>query len=85
VLEYIADVSAVNEDFEVHPFLVETIKSWIFWKSIARDRNRNLGEKDMAKQDYWSNYRRAKMRYSTFTVDEFLQTIRTGNLAAPKF
>jgi hypothetical protein len=85
VLEYISNLSLIDGDYDVHPFIVETIKSWVHWKMISWDRSRSLGEKQMAEKEYFQNYRIAKMRCYAATVDEWLSALRSGNFASPKF
>ncbi len=85
VLEYISDINAVDEDYEVHPFIIETIKDYVYWMIIARNLKVGLGDKQLAEKKYWNSYRASKNRFASFTVDEFKEAIRTGNLGSPKF
>ncbi len=84
-IEYITDIRAVNKDYDVHPFMLETLKAWIYWKSIQRDRNYSLGEKAQAKQDYVLSYRVSKKRINSSPLSVWYEAIRSGNKAAPKF
>lgn len=85
VLEYISDITEVNGEFEVHPFLIEALKSYMFWKSIKNDFTKNLGEKNMARNDFYTQKRQAVRRFNSSTTNEWIQTFRSGNMAAPKF
>lgn len=85
VMEYIADINSVDGDFEVHPFIIETLKNWISWKSIKNDRNRGIGEKEQAKSDYFREDRLSKRRLQQFTVEEFAQCVRSGNTFSTKW
>lgn len=85
VLEYIADITSNDGDFDVHPFLVETVKDYIFWKSISRDRNRNANEKQMAMIDYQKSERLSRIRFNSRTNEEWLMAFRAGNQAAVKW
>jgi hypothetical protein len=85
VLEYIADIVSQDNDFQVHPFLVETIKNWIYWKWIQRDRNFGLGEKQLAENSYNKARKWALHRYSSMTMQEALDSVRKNNSAIPKF
>jgi len=67
ILEYIADINAVDDDYLVHPFIVDTLKNWIYWKSIARDRNRSANEKEMAMIDYQRSERISRIRFNSRT------------------
>jgi hypothetical protein len=85
VLEYLSDITASEDDFVVHPFLIETVKNWMYWKYIARDRNRNANEKEMAMIDFQKAERTARIRFNSRTADEWLAAFRHGNQASPKF
>lgn len=84
ILEYIANLDLHEGDYTVHPFLVESIKTWIHWRMIVFDRNRSLGDKDMAKNGFYQQRRMAKMRYGAATADEWLSALRSGNFASVK-
>ncbi len=77
VLEYLADIDLIDEDYQVHPFLVEALKSWIYWKYIQRNRNYSQGEKDMARREYYNQKRLAKKAINMFNLKELLQAFRT--------
>lgn len=87
ILEYVADVNtdSSGEDFEVHPFIVETIKYWISWKYVIGDRNTPTGEKMMRRNEYYNSYRISNNRYSACLPEEWASTLRKTNVAAPRF
>ena len=85
VLEYISSLKKVGENFMVHPFIVQALKDWMWWKSIVYNPNRSLGEKDMARNEYFNSRRLARKRFNAATQDEYLAALRSGNVAAPRF
>lgn len=85
VLEYIADINSDDQDYQVHVFLIEAIKAWIYWKSIQRDRNFGMGEKAQAEMAYRNAYRKAMHRFNNMTRQELIDSMRKGNSAIPKF
>ncbi len=85
VLEYLADIEASGNDYIVHPFLIETVKDYIFWKLIARDRNRNANEKQMAMIDYQKSERLSRIRFNSRTLENWAEAFRFGNKAAVKW
>ena len=85
MLEYIADLSASDGDYLVHMFLLETLKAWLYWKSIQRDRNYSLGEKQLAEKSYWIAYKTSRMRFNSVAISEWKEAVRSGNLGSPKF
>lgn len=84
-LEYISDPAIVNGDYVVHPYDVESLKSFIYWKDIQRNKSINGGEKEMAKFEWLRNKMNCRQRHSSFTIQEAYQTIRKANKQAPKF
>lgn len=84
-LEYLADLELVDGDFQVHPFLLETLKAWIWWKSIERDKNVGLGEKQLAEQSYSKALRLSRKRLTSTSLEEWYRAIRSGNSGAVKF
>ncbi len=85
VLEYLADIDLVDGDFQVHPFMIEALKSWIYYKSIQRDRARGNGEKEAARRDYFTAARWTQKRFAHSTIREWLEAFRSGNTASVKF
>jgi len=85
VLEYIADIQKIDGKFQVHPFIIETVKAWIFWKSIQRNSAKGLGEKQIAERDYWLAYRNTARRFTSSNIDEWKSAFRSSNKAVPKW
>lgn len=85
IMEYIADINAVDGDFEVHPFIVETLKSWIRYKQFNNNPNSSMGRIEMAKKDYFREKRMSTERFGTTVESDWLEAFRFGNKAAPKF
>jgi hypothetical protein len=85
VLEYIADINVINGDFQVHPYLIEPLKAWLYWKSIQRNTKMGLGEKQMAEMDYIKADKWARRRFTAYTPKEWAEAFRTGNVATTKW
>jgi len=83
VLEYLADINAVDQDFEVHPFCIEALKDYIFWKYKLRS-NKPLGETDMAHDIYKKSYNLMQRMFRSNTADEWISAFQSGNFATPK-
>lgn len=84
VLEYIVDPSLIDGTHYVHSYEVEAVLAYLKWKSIDSARNRNLGEKDRARADWYNEKRLAKLRHKSFTLDEALQSLRKSFKQSPK-
>lgn len=85
MLEYVADLERnQNGEFAVHPYLVEAIKSWIYWRMMQRNARIPANEKMLAKEDYLSAKSKAKRRLASFTIEEAYQAIRKAFTPSPK-
>lgn len=86
ILEYTADINASSAgDFEVHPYIIDTIKNYISWRYVNGDRNTSLGEKQLRRHEYFNSLRISKSRYGASTISEWAAALRTSNEAAPRF
>lgn len=85
MLEYLSDLTLVDGHYLVHPFIVEALKCYIFWKAHSRNLRVGLGDKEQARREYFNEYRRATLRFGSASVDEWLRTLRKGVKMAPKF
>lgn len=83
ILEYLADVSVSDGDFDVHPFMIEALKDWMQWKYKQRS-SRPLGEQQVAEQNFNNSNRLMRMMFNSSTKEEWVAAFASGNLAAPK-
>lgn len=74
-LEYLAEPSIKDGSYQIHPFIVETVKLFIGYRMI---------DKGM-KEDYIIERRKSKARYANFNWQEMLSAMRLANKAAPRF
>ena len=86
ILEYISNSLRHPKEGHVvvHEFMVDAMKSYIYWKSMQRKRNFPPAEKEAAKREYYNEKRLARARMLSFTKQEALQTIRKSFKQAPK-
>tara|TARA_R100000544_G_C2227501_1_gene61981 strand:+ start:14272 stop:15027 length:756 start_codon:yes stop_codon:yes gene_type:complete len=84
-LEYLSDPNKAEGQFDVHPFSVETVKSWIDWKINANNPNVPVGYSEQKRLLYSRNKKLLFARMSSMSVQDMLQSFRKGNKASPKF
>ena len=84
-LEYLSDPNKAEGNFNVHPFSVETVKSWIDWKINANNPNVPAGYSEQKRLLYSRNKKLLFARMSSMSVQDMLQSFRKGNKASPKF
>ncbi len=73
IMEYIADINSINNDFVVHPYCIEALKAWIEWK---------LGKAD--KQHYLTEAKIMRLNFGSFNINEWEQAAQSNNMGAPK-
>lgn len=61
-MDYITDGTSIDASNAIHPYAIETIKSYIVWKMKDNGRHYNMGERQMAKDEYYNQLRILKGR-----------------------
>ena len=75
VLEYIAD-EARSSDPEVHVYIEEALRSYIYYKVIERKSTVPANEKARARAEYYNERRKANSRIKSFNKEDALRVIR---------
>ena len=83
-LRYLANAECVDGDYLVHPYEVEALKAWIYFKKIQRKRNISLGEKDYSKREYIKQKRMARNRHYELNIFEIANAFASGYASSPK-
>jgi len=84
-MEYLSDLSRTDGQFAVHPYIIDTVKSYITWKMVESNLNVALNQKEVFRRNYIIEKKKSVARFKSFTKEEFLQTMRKGNKLALKF
>tara|TARA_R100000231_G_scaffold128122_3_gene99125 strand:- start:427 stop:1272 length:846 start_codon:yes stop_codon:yes gene_type:complete len=84
VIEYVAD-EARSKNPDVHVYLEEALRSYMYYKIIERKASVPVSEKARARQEYYNERRKANARIKSFTKEEALKTIRKNYRQSPKF
>lgn len=74
-MDYISDGLSVDASNAIHPYATETIKAYIVWKMKDNGRHYNMGERQMAKDEYYNQLRilRARMNeMDTISIERSL-------------
>lgn len=83
VLEYLADIKSVNDDFEIHPFMILAMKEWVNWRWLIPTKRE--GEIQGAYRRYVVAYQTMRRRFNSETPFDWMNAIRRANSATPKF
>ncbi len=84
-LEYLSDLQFVGGEYLVHPFCVEALKCYMYWKMNSRNDRKSGVAKQESRQEYFNEFARAKARFNSFTVDEWRDSFRRYNMQAARF
>lgn len=84
ILEYVGDLTQVDGQFVVHPFDVEAVKAWMWWKWVQRAKSYTQYDKEMSRIAYGNEKRKASGRHGRMPMNELLQVLRSGYKSSPK-
>lgn len=84
VLEYLAEPLEADGEYQVHPYDVEAVKAWIWWKYVQRKRSYDPRTKQLAERDYNTAKKEARKKHNAFNITEVVGAVRSGYLTAPK-
>jgi len=82
VLEYLADIKSIDNDFEIHPFMILALKEWIQWRWLIPTKRE--GETQGAYRRYVLAYQTMRRRFNE-TAFDWMNAIRRGNTAVVKW
>ena len=74
-MDYITDGLSVDASNAIHPYATEAIKAYIVWKMKENGRHYNMGERQVAKDEYYNQLRilRARMNeMDTISIERSL-------------
>lgn len=63
---------------------VAALKAYIYWKAIAMDTRLSMGEREMAKKQYYEELHELKLLEFSFTMDEYLDAMYSTMSQGPK-
>jgi hypothetical protein len=85
VLEYLADLSAVDGKYLVHPFMIASIKAYISWMDINDNDRKGLGDKQMKERQFYNAEKQMRRRFQAKPNQDWLSAFRFANKAAVKW
>jgi len=84
-LQYIADISKVDGQYVVHPYITEALKSWIFWKSLEKNLRVSDVRIQTARASWRSERKKSNKRFTKFNTREAAESFRKANKLSPRF
>lgn len=78
VMDYISDGTSVNASTSIHPYAYATIKAYIFWKQKEHNRSYGLGERQVAKDEYYNQLRILRARMNSIDVNDIRRSLQAS-------
>ena len=75
-MDYISDGMSTDSCSMVHPYAMDTIKKYIFWRYKESGRHYNLNERQIAKQEYYNAERILRARMNSVDVIDIQRVMR---------
>lgn len=74
-MDYITDGTSVDASNAIHPYAIEAIKAYIIWKMKDNGRHFNMGERQMAKEEYYNQLRILKGRMNDMDPNAIIRSL----------
>ena len=84
VLQYISDGQSADAATLVDPYAIKTIQAYIDSQLKAHNRNYNMGEKQLAQNEYIRERMILRARKADWSVEKIKRIVQKNTMAAPK-
>jgi hypothetical protein len=78
VLDYITDGLTTNASNAIHPYAIDCIKSYIHYKTKEYSRAYNMGERQVAKDEFYNQLRILKARINSIDTIDIRRSLDRG-------
>jgi len=78
VLDYITDGVSSDATTSIHPYAIDTIKAFIFYKMKEHSRAYGVGERQIAKDDFYNQMRLLKGRMNGIDINDIRRSLAKG-------
>lgn len=78
VLDYITDGLTTNASNAIHPYAIDTVKAYIFYKMKEHGRSYGLQERQIAKDEFYNQLRILRARINDIDVNDIKRSLAGG-------
>lgn len=78
VMDYISTGMTVDASNNIHPYAVDAIKAYMFWKMKEHGRHYNIAERRDAKEEYGNQLRILRARMNNIDVNDIRRSLAKG-------
>lgn len=75
VLDYITDGVSSDASTSIHPYAIDCIKAFIFWKMKDHSRSYNLGERQISKDEFYNQLRLLRSRMNSIDTNDIIRSL----------
>ncbi len=84
ILDYLTDGTTTDATTTIHPYAMDAIKKYIFWRHKENGRQYNLSERSVAKDEYYNALRILRARMASVDTIDIKRSLARGYNAAIK-
>lgn len=77
-MDYLTDGLTSDASSAIHPYAIDSITSYIFWKMKEHARQYNMSERAMAKDEFYNQLRVLKGRMNAMDVNQIRRSLAGG-------
>ena len=77
-MDYLTDGLTADASSAIHPYAIDAITSYIFWKMKEHSRQYNMGERAAAKEEFYNQLRLLKGRMNGMDVNQIRRSLAGG-------
>ena len=85
VLQYVSDGQEADSATQIDPYAIKTIQAYIGWQTRENNRNYNMGERQMAQNEYVRERKILRARKADWSVEKIKRIVQKNSQASPKY
>ena len=85
VLQYVSDGQEADAATQIDPYAIKTIQAYIGWQTRENNRNYNMGERQMAQNEYVRERKILRARKADWSVEKIKRIVQKNSQASPKY
>ena len=70
---------------QIDPYAIKTIQAYIGWQTRENNRNYNMGERQMAQNEYVRERKILRARKADWSVEKIKRIVQKNSQASPKY
>lgn len=78
VMDYITDGTSTDASNAIHPYAIDAIKKYIFWRHKENGRQYNISERQISKEEFYNSLRILRARIVGLDVNDVKRSLSRG-------